>query len=103
MGKRFDHPRMRMDNIYDREQILEEMKDAPVMLAFYQTKKGESRCVFTDLCVPMFIFLIVVISRNIPIYEFIKKLIETVEKTREDCPDVEKAVRHAVEYLNLKN
>jgi hypothetical protein len=93
MTERFDH---------DREEILKEMREAPALLAFYITQKGDNRAVFTDLCVPLFQFLLVILSRNILVFEFIKKAIECIELFRNDDPKAQQAFLEAVEYINLK-
>src|SRR5688572_30470003 len=82
-------PRMKMTekHEYDRKDILKEMEDAPILLAFYHTKKGDNRAVFTDLCVPMFLFLLVILTRNIQVLDFLKKAIETLEKYRDEDID----------------
>jgi hypothetical protein len=91
---------MRIRHQTDREVILDELRGAETVLAFYITKKGDNRAVFTDLDVPLFLFLLVVLSRNIEIYDFIKKVMETIEKYRE-LP-LEKHILEAVEYIHLK-
>jgi len=95
-------PRMRHSKLYDadREQVAKEIAESDTMIAFYRTKDGDNRCVFTGFCLDMFMFLIVILSRNIIVYDFFKKVIETVEKCRESL-DPNSHVLEAVEYLKL--
>jgi hypothetical protein len=84
----------------DRETIAKEISEAETLLAFYQTPDGRNRVVTTGYCVGLFVFMVVVLSRHIEVFAFFKKLIETIEKIREE-EDVNKHVLEAIEYIKL--
>jgi hypothetical protein len=100
----FDLPKMTLTEKFDhdRELILSEMREAPTMLAFYRTKEGDNRCVFTELCESLFMFLLVVLNRNIEIFDIVKKAIEVIEKLRNEELDAQSFMIEAIEYIKLK-
>ena len=100
----FDLSKMRITEKfdYDRELILSEMREAPELIAFYRTKEGDNRCVFTELCESLFMFLLIVLNRNIEIFEIIKKAIEVIEKFRNEELDAQSFMIEAIEYIKLK-
>ena len=100
----FDLPKMTLTEKFDhdRELILSEMREAPEMIAFYRTKEGDNRCVFTELCESFFMFLLVVLNRNIEIFDIIKKAVEVIEKYRNEELDAQSFMIEAIEYIKLK-
>jgi hypothetical protein len=86
----------------DRTEIAKEISEAETLLAFYRTPDGRNRVVTTGYCFTLFLFLIVVLSRHIEVFAFFKKLIETIEKVREE-EDVNKHVLEAIEYIKIYN
>lgn len=99
----FNHlPKMHQRELFDedREKVAKEISEAETVLAFYRTSEGKNRVLSTGYCISMFLFLIVVLSRHIEVFAFFKKLIETIEKIREE-EDINKHVLEAVDYLKL--
>lgn len=101
----FDLPKMTITEKFDNDRgvILNEMKEASTMIAFYRTKDGDNRCVFSELCESFFMFLLVVFSRNIEIFEIIKKAVEVIEKFRKEDLNAQLFMIEAIEFIKLKN
>lgn len=84
----------------DRVDIAKEISEAETLLAFYRTPDGQNRVISTGYCFEQFLFMTVALSRHIEVFAFFKKLIETIEKVREEG-DVNKHVLEAIEYIKL--
>lgn len=96
-------PRLHEEELFeeDRPGIAKEVSEAETLLAFYRTPDGRNRVLTTGYCFDLFLFMIVVLSRHIEVFAFFKKLIETIEKIREEEQDINKHVLEAVDYIKL--
>jgi hypothetical protein len=101
----FDLPRITIENKYDydKEEILKEQIDAPVLLTSYRTKEGESRLLFTGFGEPEFTLFTSQVHRLVPFYEFVKSAVQNIDMARIGTLEQQKHMLESIRYLNLKN
>lgn len=97
--KAFSLPRMNIDDVfwYDKEEILKDLMEATTMLISYRTKDGESRFLFSGLGEGEFKLFASQVHRLIPLYEFMKSIIQYIDKMRQ-C-DIS-GQQHLIEVIN---
>lgn len=101
----FDLPRITIENRfdYDKEEILKEQIDAPVILTSYRTKEGESRLLFTGFGEPEFKLFVSQVNRLVPFYDFVKSAVQNIDMARIGTIEQQKHMIESIKYLNLKN
>ena len=101
----FDLPKMKIENRfdYDKDEILKELMDAPVILTSYRTKEGESRFLFTDLGEEEFKLFVSQVNRLIPLYDFVKCAIQNIDYARGGEIEQQRHLIEAIKFLKLKN
>jgi hypothetical protein len=101
----FDLPKIKIENRfdYDKDEILKEMIDSPVILTSYRTKGEESRFLFTGLGEPEFKLFVNQVNRLVPFYEFVKTAVQNIDRARMGELTQQMHMMEAIKYLKLKN
>jgi hypothetical protein len=101
----FDLPRITIEDKYDydKDKILKEQIDSPVILTSYRTKGGESRLLFTGFGEPEFTLFVSQVHRLIPFYEFVKSAVQNIDRARLGSLEQQIHMMESIKYLNLKN